>query len=105
MNFKFVGPLALLAVLFFGDQIRINRPAHKYRLTVEVEFSEKGQGARGLRAKGVVASMSPHDFGFEVAVRVPVKAPVGDAVLTVTLPDNKEVGGTPLVIPGISIRE
>jgi hypothetical protein len=29
MNFKWLGPLALLAVLVIGDQIRINRPAHK----------------------------------------------------------------------------
>ncbi len=37
MNFKWIGPLALLAALVIGDQIRINRPGHKYRLTVEVE--------------------------------------------------------------------
>lgn len=37
MNFKLVGPLALLAALLVGDQIRINRPGHKYRMTVEVE--------------------------------------------------------------------
>ena len=37
MNFKWVGPVVLLAALFVGDQIRINRPGHKYRLTVEVE--------------------------------------------------------------------
>jgi len=37
MNFKWVGPVALLAALWIGDQIRINRPGHKYRLTVEVE--------------------------------------------------------------------
>ena len=40
MNFKWFGPLALLAALVIGDQIRINRPAHKYRLTVEVETPE-----------------------------------------------------------------
>ena len=40
MNFKWVGPLALLAALVIGDQIRINRPGHKYRLTVEVETPE-----------------------------------------------------------------
>jgi len=34
MNFKWVGPLALLAALVIGDQIRINRPGHKYRLMV-----------------------------------------------------------------------
>ena len=34
---KWGGLLGLLAVLVIGDQIRINRPGHKYRMTVEVE--------------------------------------------------------------------
>jgi len=34
---KWLWPLALLAVIVIGDQIRINRPGHKYRLNVEVE--------------------------------------------------------------------
>ncbi|MBR0715706.1 hypothetical protein [Bradyrhizobium liaoningense] len=34
---KWIGVLGLLAVLVAGDQIRIHRPGHKYRLTVEVE--------------------------------------------------------------------
>jgi len=50
MNFKFVGPLALLAVLFFGDQIRINRPGHKYRLTVEVDTPDGIKSASGVMA-------------------------------------------------------
>ncbi|MEY9120799.1 hypothetical protein ABH994_004013 [Bradyrhizobium yuanmingense] len=33
---KWAGLLGLLALLVGGDQIRINRPDHKYRLTVEV---------------------------------------------------------------------
>ena len=37
MLLKWIGPLALLAVLVVGDQVRINRPGHKYRLTIEVE--------------------------------------------------------------------
>jgi hypothetical protein len=40
MNFRWLGPLALLAVLVIADQVRINRPGHKYRLTVEVETPE-----------------------------------------------------------------
>ena len=40
MNFKWLGPVALLAAIYIGDQIRINRPGHKYRLTVEVETPE-----------------------------------------------------------------
>jgi hypothetical protein len=50
MNFKFVGPLALLAVLFLGDQIRINRPGHKYRLAVEVETPQGIKSASGVMA-------------------------------------------------------
>ena len=50
MNFKWFGPLALLAALVIGDQIRINRPAHKYRLTVEVETPEGTKSASGVVA-------------------------------------------------------
>ena len=53
MNFKWVGPLALLAALVIGDQVRINRPGHKYRLTVEVETPAGDQ--IGVR-RGVGAS-------------------------------------------------
>src|SRR4030088_2375908 len=50
MNFKWLGPLALLAALVIGDQIRINRPGHKYRLTVEVETPEGIKSAAGVMA-------------------------------------------------------
>ena len=50
MNFKYVGPLLLLAALVIGDQIRINRPNHKYRLTVEVETPEGVKSASGVMA-------------------------------------------------------
>jgi len=50
MSFKWFGPLALLAALVIGDQIRINRPAHKYRLTVEVETPEGRKSASGVLA-------------------------------------------------------
>jgi hypothetical protein len=48
MNFGWLGPLALLAALVIGDQIRINRPGHKYRLTVEVETPEGIKSASGI---------------------------------------------------------
>jgi hypothetical protein len=48
MNFKWLGPVALLAALFIGDQIRINRPGHKYRLTVEVDTPEGTKSASGV---------------------------------------------------------
>ncbi|WFU20200.1 hypothetical protein [Bradyrhizobium sp. CB3481] len=50
MFFKWFGPLALLAALVIGDQIRINRPAHKYRLTVEVEMPEGRKSASSVLA-------------------------------------------------------
>ena len=50
MNFKWVGPVVLLAALFIGDQIRINRPGHKYRLTVEVETPAGRKSASSVLA-------------------------------------------------------
>ena len=50
MTFKWFGPIALLAAIVVGDQIRINRPAHKYRLTVEVETPEGRKSASGVMA-------------------------------------------------------
>src|SRR5258708_33964483 len=47
---KWLGPLALLAALVIGDQIRINRPGHKYRLTVEVETPDGVKSASGVMA-------------------------------------------------------
>jgi len=40
----------LLAVLVIADQVRINRPGHKYRLTVEVETPEGIKSASGVLA-------------------------------------------------------
>jgi hypothetical protein len=50
VNFKWFGPVALLAALVIGDQIRINRPGHKYRLTVEVETPGGMKSASGVMA-------------------------------------------------------
>src|SRR3954469_13267933 len=50
MNFKWLGPVALLAALFIGDQIRINRPGHKYRLAIEVETPEGIKSGSGVMA-------------------------------------------------------
>src|SRR5471032_772143 len=47
---KWLGPLALLATLVIGDQIRINRPGHKYRLTVAVETPDGVKSASGVMA-------------------------------------------------------
>jgi hypothetical protein len=50
MNFKWLGPLALLGALVIGDQIRINRPDHKYRLTIQVEAPDGIRSASGVMA-------------------------------------------------------
>jgi hypothetical protein len=50
MNFKWLGPMALLAALVIGDQIRINRPGHKYRLAIDVETPEGVKSASGVLA-------------------------------------------------------
>jgi hypothetical protein len=50
MNFKWVGPIVLLAALVIGDQIRINRPAHKYRLSIEVDTPGGIKSASGVMA-------------------------------------------------------
>jgi hypothetical protein len=71
MNFRWVGPLVLLAVLFVGDQIRINRPAHKYRLTVEVDTPE------GVKSASGVMSVHP-DRGYSRGGHTRTR---GDAVL------------------------
>jgi hypothetical protein len=48
VNLRWLGPLALLGALFVGDQIRINRPGHKYRLTLEVETPAGSKSASGV---------------------------------------------------------
>ncbi len=50
MKFKWIGPLGLLAAIVIGDQIGINRPGHKYRMTVEVETSAGVKSASGVIA-------------------------------------------------------
>jgi hypothetical protein len=68
---KWVGPLGLLAALVIGDQIRINRPAHKYRLTMEVETPD------GVKSASNVVSVHPYR-GYQPAGKVTSR---GDAVV------------------------
>jgi hypothetical protein len=68
---KWLGPLALLAALVIGDQIRINRPGHKYRLMVTVETPQ------GLRSASGVMAVHP-DRGYSRGGRTQTR---GDAVL------------------------
>jgi hypothetical protein len=67
---KWLGPIVLLAALVIGDQIRINRPGHKYRLTVEVETPE------GLKSASGVMAVFP-DRGYSLGGQTRTK---GDAV-------------------------
>jgi hypothetical protein len=68
---KWLGPVALLAALVIGDQIRINRPGHKYRLTVAVETPE------GVKSAASVMAVHP-DRGYSRGGQTRTK---GDAVL------------------------
>jgi hypothetical protein len=68
---KWLGPLALLATLVIGDQIRINRPGHKYRLTVAVETPE------GIKSATSVMAVHP-DRGYSRGGQTRTR---GDAVL------------------------
>src|ERR1700761_3743804 len=70
MNTKWIGPLALLALLVAGDQIRINRPGHKYRLTIEVETPD------GVKSASNVLAVFP-DRGYSRGGRTRIG---GDAV-------------------------
>lgn len=67
---RWIGPLALLAALVIGDQIRINRPDHKYRLSVEVETPD------GLKSAAGILSVHP-DRGYQQGGSTRTK---GDAV-------------------------
>ena len=68
---KWVGPVGLLAALVIGDQIRINRPAHKYRLTLEVETPD------GVKSASNVVSVHPYR-GYQPSGKVTSR---GDAVV------------------------
>jgi hypothetical protein len=70
MNFRWIGPIALLAALVIGDQVRLNRPGHKYRLTVEVETPD------GVKPGSGVMSVHP-DRGYSRSGSTLTK---GDAV-------------------------
>lgn len=48
LQMKWVVPLFLIAVIYAADQIRINRPDHKYRLTVTVETPAGTKSASGI---------------------------------------------------------
>ena len=48
LQMKWVVPVLLLGAIYIADQIRINRPDHKYRLTVEVDTPDGVRSASGI---------------------------------------------------------
>jgi hypothetical protein len=70
LDTKWVGPIVLLAALVIGDQVRINRPGHKYRLSVEVETPQ------GVKSASAVLAVFP-DRGYSRGGQTRTK---GDAV-------------------------
>jgi hypothetical protein len=48
MNFKWIGLLGLMAALYVGDRIRIERPAHKYRLSMSIDTPDGLKSASGI---------------------------------------------------------
>lgn len=54
LQMKWIVPILLLGVIFVADQIRIGRPDHKYRLTVDVETPV------GVRSASNVLSVRPN---------------------------------------------
>ncbi|MDB5549987.1 MAG: hypothetical protein JWP21_3434, partial [Tardiphaga sp.] len=68
---RFLGPVLLLALLVGGDQIRIHRPDHKYRLTLQLETPQ------GVRSASGVMSVHP-DRGYTKGGSTQTR---GDAVL------------------------
>ena len=49
----------ILAVLVIGDQIRINRPGHKYRLAVEVKRPKGSRSASGVHGRSSRQRLQP----------------------------------------------
>jgi hypothetical protein len=50
MTMKWVGLILLLAALVVGDQIRLHRPGHKYRLSVSVDTPDGVKSTSGVFA-------------------------------------------------------
>lgn len=54
LQMKWIVPVVILALVYVGDQIRLGRPDHKYRLTLEVETPA------GLKSASGVVSVHPN---------------------------------------------
>jgi hypothetical protein len=48
LQMRWIVPILLLVVIYAADQIRIGRPDHKYRLTVDVETPSGTRSASGI---------------------------------------------------------
>jgi hypothetical protein len=88
---RFIGPVLLLAAIVIGDQIRINRPDHKFRLTIEADTPQGLQ-----RASGII-SVHP-DRGYGRGGRTEAKGDAialdlgGGALLAILLAHRTETG-------------
>jgi hypothetical protein len=81
---KWIVPILLLGVIFVADQIRIGRPDHKYRLTVNVETPA------GIRSASGVLSVRPNRSYGGTGSGSSVPQTKGDA-LFVDLGDGKNL--------------
>jgi hypothetical protein len=67
MTMKWVGLILLLAALVVGDQIRLHRPGHKYRLSVSVDTPDGVKSTSGVFAvfpyRGYSVSGDTHTRG------------------------------------------
>ena len=96
---RWIGLVIIATALLAGDQIRLRRPDHKYRLTIEIET------AQGLKtASGVFAVHPNRSYGGSGSAGTQTK---GDA-LVVDLDNSKSLvvliaeGGNPLDIDGMN---
>lgn len=84
LQMKWIVPILLLAALYAADQIRIGRPDHKYRLTVEVETPA------GIRSASAILSVRPNRSYGGTGSGSSVPQTKGDALLA-ELGDGKNL--------------
>jgi hypothetical protein len=84
LQMKWIVPILLLAVIYVADQIRIGRPDHKYRLTVDVETPA------GMRSASGILSVRPNRSYGGTGSGSSLPQTKGDALL-VDLGDGKNL--------------
>ena len=84
LQMRWIVPILLLAVIYVADQIRIGRPDHKYRLTVDVE------APGGVRSASGILSVRPNRNYGGTGSGSSIPQTRGDAIL-VDLGDGKNL--------------